>query len=95
MVFKVNQGKHALQDYPHLKVIIPVEEATIKVENETTNKRKAQQKIPNQLVLNLFHEGRRFYIVIANCSTDKASIAGKPEDGVRMFYLLDQDLKII
>jgi len=76
-------------------VIIPVEESGIKVQNETTNKRKAQQKCPNQLVLNLFNEGHRFYLVVANCATEKANFATKPEDGVRMFYLLDKDLKIV
>jgi hypothetical protein len=43
----------------------------------------------------LFHGNRRFYLVVANCAAEKAAKDGKFDDGVRMFYLLDQELKVV
>jgi hypothetical protein len=56
-----------------------------KVVDSENNKRKAI-KTPNQLIINLFNKGRRYYLLVVNS-------VGKDE--TRMFYLLDDKLAIV
>ena len=93
-MLRVTPGSHRLEEYPHVRQMLPADEAC-KLESETSSKRKAQSKCANQLVMNLFHENRRYYLVIANCAFDKQPKDCKSEDGVRMFYLLDHQLKVV
>jgi hypothetical protein len=54
-------------------------------DSEASGKRKGAMKTANQLVTNLFHGGRRFYMLAANTSQGKTL----SEEGPRMYYLLD------
>lgn len=59
---------------------------------EASSKRKGTVKAANQIVTNLFHQGRRFYLLVANASPKQE---GKQEEAPRMYYLLDADFKVI
>ena len=80
-------------------MILPDDTSIKPQDTDATSKRKAGAKYPNQLILNLFHGGKRYYLLVCNSISEKcfdlSSKDKQVDEGVRMFFLLDANLKVI